>query len=469
MGALTEISKLDTRAPLDRSPGKNWVENSGGLPMYIRRIANHLHAKGMSIGHAIATAVNAVKKMCSTGDINFPGKQQVNAGSQAEACAAVASWERKKAGARVSKGVLGRKWSDDEFIDFLVNEAEIHKAMDCGCEHGESSRRKKKKIKKDFNPNQPRDREGKWTDTPGVSRALPSRDMTVRNSRRGNSVKEALVGAQLQISSRVFVKHGPDAWAEDWMGPNPAKTRKDSSIMAELSKAKKNGLSIRWKAQVSKKKKSNPEADAETAKINENKKTWAGKQHKFKAADWTHPNGHPRCIRCGDEEPVGGICKRLPLEISDEEFDELVEKINTDPSMATVTFDATGEIEKRDDDKRLVFGWASIAIHKDGTVEVDKQGDVLEDIDQMEKVAYDFVLHSRDGGEMHVRKGVSTMVESFVSTDEKWEAMGIPEGTLPVGWWVGFRVNDDKVWEDVKKKKYRMFSVHGSGTRKALD
>ena len=75
----------------------NWVEKAGGLPKYIKRIKKHLEKKGMSEGHAIATAVNACKKMCATGDLNFPGAQNVNPGSKAEACAAVADWERKKA------------------------------------------------------------------------------------------------------------------------------------------------------------------------------------------------------------------------------------------------------------------------------------------------------------------------------------------------------------------------------------
>lgn len=75
----------------------NWVTKAGGLPKYIKRIAKHLKAKGMDASRAIATAVNAAKKMCATGDVNFPGKQQVNPGSKAEACAAVADWEAKKA------------------------------------------------------------------------------------------------------------------------------------------------------------------------------------------------------------------------------------------------------------------------------------------------------------------------------------------------------------------------------------
>lgn len=78
----------------------NWVDDVGGLPQYIRRIADAIMKKGKAEGHAIAIAVNACKKMCATGDLNFPGDQDVNPGSRAEACAAVASWEEKKARAR---------------------------------------------------------------------------------------------------------------------------------------------------------------------------------------------------------------------------------------------------------------------------------------------------------------------------------------------------------------------------------
>jgi hypothetical protein len=83
---------------LDRSSKKNWVEQAGGLPDYIERIAKHLHyEKGMTISHAIATAVNVTKRMCASGDTNWPGMQQVNPKSRAQACKAVAEWEAKKA------------------------------------------------------------------------------------------------------------------------------------------------------------------------------------------------------------------------------------------------------------------------------------------------------------------------------------------------------------------------------------
>lgn len=50
-------------------------------------------------------------------------------------------------------------------------------------------------------------------------------------------------------------------------------------------------------------------ADAESATIDANRARPASRRpHDFEAAEWTHPNGHPRCIRCGDEESTGGRC-----------------------------------------------------------------------------------------------------------------------------------------------------------------
>lgn len=104
--------RLEKRS-LARSPKKNWIEM---LPeplqnrfekSWLHRVAEHLVDKGFSVGHAIATGVNAAKKACSTGDLNWPGKQNINIASRAQACAAVAVWEAMKAASKarkVSKG-----------------------------------------------------------------------------------------------------------------------------------------------------------------------------------------------------------------------------------------------------------------------------------------------------------------------------------------------------------------------------
>ena len=56
-------------------------------------------------------------------------------------------------------------------------------------------------------------------------------------------------------------------------------------------------------------------ADQETEKIKVRAQTAeAQNPHKFRAAQWTHPNGHPRCHICGCEERIGGMCPGLKAE-----------------------------------------------------------------------------------------------------------------------------------------------------------
>lgn len=121
-------------------------------------------------------------------------------------------------------------------------------------------------------------------------------------------------------------------------------------------------------------------------------------------------------------------------------------------------------ITKANDDKHLAFGWASVSLNEGGGELVDLVGDVIEP-EELERAAYDFVLQSRDGGEMHERGGVATLVESVVFTEEKMAVMGIPKGALPVGWWIGFLVTDNEVWEKVKAGEYPMFSIEGTAER----
>ena len=110
------------------------------------------------------------------------------------------------------------------------------------------------------------------------------------------------------------------------------------------------------------------------------------------------------------------------------------------------------------------FGWANVSIRSDGELIEDWQEDIVEPED-LEQAAYEFVQLYREGGEMHERGGVATLVESVVFTEEKQRAMGIPEGTLPVGWWIGFKVLDADVWEKVKDGTYSMFSIEGEAER----
>lgn len=98
---------------LERVPGvQNWIER---LPAGMRaawnrsiiyRAAVHMHQeRGMSVGHAIASAINWCKHIVRTGDVKqWPGPQTVNPKSVAECVAALALWESMKAYARAHKG-----------------------------------------------------------------------------------------------------------------------------------------------------------------------------------------------------------------------------------------------------------------------------------------------------------------------------------------------------------------------------
>ncbi len=122
------------------------------------------------------------------------------------------------------------------------------------------------------------------------------------------------------------------------------------------------------------------------------------------------------------------------------------------------------KIMKSDDEKMLAFGWASVSMRVGGEVIEDWQGDIIEP-GELEDAAYEYVRLYGDGGEMHERGGVAVLIESAVFTEEKMAAMGIPAGTLPVGWWIGFKVLDGEVWKKVKDGTYPMFSIEGEAER----
>ena len=127
-------------------------------------------------------------------------------------------------------------------------------------------------------------------------------------------------------------------------------------------------------------------------------------------------------------------------------------------------------IYKTDEDKRLVFGWASISYTVDGEQLEDLQKDMI-DPEDLEEAVYEYVLNFRDTGEEHIptmrKKG--KLVESCVLTEEKQRAMGIPAGTIPIGWWIGFKIEDDDAWERVKNGTYRMFSIEGKANREPVE
>lgn len=146
-------------------------------------------------------------------------------------------------------------------------------------------------------------------------------------------------------------------------------------------------------------------------------------------------------------------------------FIDLIEKsADNQPDSSADVIKGRFKIMKSDNEKMLAFGWASVSMRVNGEVIEDWQKDIVEP-EELENAAYEFVLLYREGGEMHERGGAAVLIESVVFTEEKMQAMGIPVGTLPVGWWIGFKVLDEEVWEKVKDGTYPMFSIEGEAER----
>lgn len=121
-------------------------------------------------------------------------------------------------------------------------------------------------------------------------------------------------------------------------------------------------------------------------------------------------------------------------------------------------------VVKSDGDRRLVFGWANVTVRVDGEQIVDLQKDII-DTGELENAVYKYVASFGTAGEMHRRGGVGRVIESVVFTKEKAAALGIPPDILPEGWWIGFQITDEAVWEKIKNGEYSMFSIEGTAVR----
>lgn len=152
-------------------------------------------------------------------------------------------------------------------------------------------------------------------------------------------------------------------------------------------------------------------------------------------------------------------------------FKEMLSVV-TDPTKIVVTDGEGAEkrwsipftITKAAPEQQLIFGWASVA-EKNGQLIVDKQDDVILPED-LEKAAYDFVLYSRRQGDMHNLVGTGRLVESMMFTKQKQDVLGIDLGLQ--GWWVGFKVDDQRLWHAIKSGDRPQFSIGGRGVREAM-
>lgn len=137
------------------------------------------------------------------------------------------------------------------------------------------------------------------------------------------------------------------------------------------------------------------------------------------------------------------------------------------------------DIEKTDDERQVVFGWAYVS-ERSGERVVDHSGEWIEKTD-LEDAAYAFNLVSREGDEAHTEEVKAHLVESFVATDEKltkWAtgddgnvddaALAVLRKVVPTAWWVGFYIPDAELFGKVKDGTYPALSIGGRARREEV-
>jgi hypothetical protein len=120
------------------------------------------------------------------------------------------------------------------------------------------------------------------------------------------------------------------------------------------------------------------------------------------------------------------------------------------------------------EDKQLIFGWASVAVTKEGETVVDAHDHIIEPL-ELEEAAYVFVRCGGMGSIEHTEYYAGSLVESIVFTEEKQKALGIPPGTVPIGWWIGMYIYDPLVFTRIKNGELRMLSVAGRAVTEDAD
>ena len=134
------------------------------------------------------------------------------------------------------------------------------------------------------------------------------------------------------------------------------------------------------------------------------------------------------------------------------------------PAHGQCSVDVLFDITKSNSDEGLVSGWANIAVNADGSLPLDWQGDIIRP-EVLEKAAIKFMMDYRGSGVMHEGESKGTVVESIVFTKEKQACIGIPEGTVPEGWFITVKVTDPEVFAKVKDGTFKMFSIQGNAKR----
>jgi hypothetical protein len=201
-----------------------------------------------------------------------------------------------------------------------------------------------------------------------------------------------------------------------------------------------------------------PTYDEESALIKANQDTPAAQQaHPFQAAEWTHKNGHPRCLLCGDEESVSKQCAGMAA--------RRMKKAEGTAAEGKSSI----RVVKRDGKQRIMLG----IVHQPGVE--DLQGDIISEAD-IEKAAYQFLKDYKAGKSglridhrRDLAKDEAQLVENYVAPvdfDIPQEDGG-REHVIKGSWLQGWELSPS-LWAGVEKGEYTGFSMGGFGVQHDL-
>jgi hypothetical protein len=135
--------------------------------------------------------------------------------------------------------------------------------------------------------------------------------------------------------------------------------------------------------------------------------------------------------------------------------------------MTTAALTLQLSIVRKDAARRMVYGWAYVAKDTAGDQVFDHSGEFVAHVDELEKAFHQFMKSSRDSGERHDGQDHGNIVvECVVFTKAKLAAMGIPEGVVPQGAWIGVEVSA-ATFEKVKDGSLLSFSIEGEAEKVA--
>ncbi len=207
------------------------------------------------------------------------------------------------------------------------------------------------------------------------------------------------------------------------------------------------------------------ELEAENERIKENsEKPEAKEPHRFRMAQFTHANGHPRCIVCGDEEPVGGVCKMPTAWYGKHAWDDEAaweaERGRLRAEGVIKGAELFFKFLKMNKRQQVVGG---IIYEPDVK---DSQGDYA-DAAEIEKAMYGFMVKYADDTRRfrvnHMGKRLLLPVLECFQPEQDTRKAG---HTVKAGsWWLMLKVPDKDLWKDIEEGRLTGFSMGGSAER----